>query len=305
MFRKQRVPSTEEITNSGRRRSILRAAMATSHTSSAAASSDDEEWSDSPWASLILEAPAIVLRSEAFRTVENVSTPAAPCEPPSDKLAPTWLQTLVVLFAGRKKPLEIDKGRQHKTTSLVTPPLVTAASLPQAEDIAREESERSATPPSPPLPRLTLRQVIPSVQPPSAEDPACQPGFRDVPTGSKNIYMGNAVLIEDIFQPENVQRGFKIPNSSRSTLSVPPLGHRRNRPDGSLFDRKGDKWMQWHMKYAKPESNPFSRTNSSADLNQLNTNDTSTGSGAASTRSSDSSSGMSPPMFLWRESTAE
>lgn len=282
-FRKERVASSEELENSGKRRSILRAVVAVSHTSSTAVDSD-EEVSDSPWASLVLEAPGgCVPASAAAREITRSS------------VSSTWLQTLVSLFAGRKKQVQVNKTEQHKPTAPVTPPVTTEASGPKTANVLPAEPARPATPPRP---VLTHRQVIPSVQRASAEDPARKPGYKEVPPAPHHPFVGYAVLAGDVFEPEVTQRGFKLPGSPKSTLSVPTFEHSRNRSSDSLFNRKGDNWAVFHSKYKTPESNPFSRTNSEADLDRINNRALKAGSGAASTRSS-STSGMSCPLFIW------
>jgi hypothetical protein len=291
-FTKKRVASAEEVANSSYMRSSLRAAVDASHVPSAADESAIQEVeSESPWASLLLETPV----------VDGVATPVSSSKPSGaqgTKSPAGWLRTIVSLFAGRKKPARMDKGKQHHRASPSPTTPATERRPPRVETTQQTEPERPATPPTPPPspspPRLTHRETIPSVQPPSAKDPAHRRGYRDEPCAPLNHYMGYSILAKDVFEPEHVVRGFEAPVSPVSSPES-SLRYRRNQSDLSLFDRKDDKWMQWHMKHPTRESMPFSRTHSEVDLTHLNTNGVGTRRGRSS--HSSASSGRSSGIF--------
>jgi len=100
-----------------------------------------------------------------------------------------------------------------------------------------------------------LRTTIPSTQPPGA-DPPYRPGYIEEWSAPKHPTKGNAMVFQDIFTPETVQRGF----------DPRPLAHQRNMSELTLFDRKDDKWQQWHSKYPSPEKNPISTKYEGVDL---------------------------------------
>lgn len=265
-FSKQRVASMEEITHGGHFQSEIQAAVASvGSPSTACAPAIEEDPSDSPSASLVLTAPVY---REVNGRLEPQSSPAPVTEQPPPKTlknnsSSNWLtQLLVKLFAGRRRSVfksHISKRNASSTHSYVP----SIATIDQQERNVHPYAAQIQCAPTPPPvfspPKLTHRQVIPTVTRPEQKDPLRMPIYQDEPCAPENRYTGYGVTAEDKFTPVTVQRGFNAP-------CLPPvpdaLASRRNQSASSLLDREGDVWARWHTKYPTPESHPFIRSSS-------------------------------------------
>jgi hypothetical protein len=260
IFSKQHVVSTDEIAHSGYLQSEPRAAVASAGSpSTACASGTEEDSSDSPSASLILTAPVY---REVDRRLEEQSPAASVTEQPQvhtpkDDSSFNWLtQVLVKLFAGRRRSKSMS-STNARHASYASTNISNTATTDQEEPNAHLYAEDGCAPTSAstvPSPKLTHRQVIPTVTRPQRKDPSHAPIYKDEPCAPENRYTGYGVTAEDKFTPVTVQRGFNAPSSISALGALP---NRRTQSASNLLDREGDVWARWHTKYPTPESHPF------------------------------------------------
>jgi hypothetical protein len=267
IFSKKHVASTDEIAHNGRLQSELRATVTSAGSPwTACESGSEDSSSDSPSASLVLTAP--VYREVNGRLEEQ--SPAGSgneqsrAQSPKDEPSFNWLtQVLVNLFAGRRRSKSIPSTnkRHGSSTSQI---VLNAATTDQAEPSAHlyAQNKCARTPPSAVSPpKLTHRQVIPTVTRPQRNDPSRAPVYKNEPCAPETRYTGYGVTAEDVFTPVTVQQGFKAPTSTPAPDALP---NSRNQSTSNLLDREGDAWARWHIKYPTPESHPFVRSPSVA-----------------------------------------
>jgi hypothetical protein len=264
---KKHVASKNEIAHNGHFQSELPTTVASAGSPPTACESGFEDSSsDSPPTSLVLTVPVY---SEVNGRFEEQSPAASVHEQsrahsPKDEPSFNWLtEALVNLFAGRRRSKSISSTnkRHASSTSKTVPNTATRDHVePSAHLYAQNECARTP-PPATLLPKLTHRQVIPTVTRPQRKDPLRAPVYKDEPCAPENRYTGYGVTAEDTFTPITVQRGFNAPSSTPAPDALP---NRRNQSTSSLLDREGDVWARWHTKYPTPESHPFIRSPSVA-----------------------------------------
>ncbi|KAF2031758.1 hypothetical protein EK21DRAFT_87791 [Setomelanomma holmii] len=268
-FSKSRVPSMVELASMGHLRrelGIAANALDSDSTDDESATTIAVDWADSPSQSLILQAPVCVVRDGELREVHQPEIASSLCASLARTLIPssTFLQTLVNLFAGRKRVRKKEETTIHPEAEPVSTDAPSNAEISQLEEPHQPIYE--IVEPSSPikcLPRLTHRQVIPQIIHPDADRRA----YKDISAAPAHKHFGRADLAEDIFTPSSIQRGFRTPSRTPS----PPLGHRRNHSTSRLLDRDRDVWACWHSKHSSPESSIFSRTSSAVDMMKLRT----------------------------------
>jgi len=267
LFSKQPVSLTEEHT----RNSLLTNDFAKAITAAGVVPSAskpfipfDENLEEVPLASLTLgkalknQVGAELLADQSLRKQAHFEQVPNVIPPPA-----SFLQTLVKIFAGRKKESHdehMKKGRNSKPN---------LGESPLMEEVDKETNDRpshifSNT-------RLTLAQVIPDVCPPHAEALTQRPGYREImPAALENRYIGYAVVKPDVFTPQQVQRGFDINlDATENPPSVPPpttalaslayRAHKEGNSAAKLLDRDSGSWAHWYDKNPNPEKMSFAK----------------------------------------------
>lgn len=259
-FTKKRVASTEETAHSGNFKSEIRT-KASSKAHDRPASDETaifDDLYDSPDESLIIQAPiyrAVNGELEIQRPTKSVTEDPIADTPETSTSSSSFMKTLVTLFAGRRQsPPKPDKGKHHSRSQSVPTP-VKNTDHDDVEPPRRAQSEYTPTPPlAPPTPpRLTHAQVIPEVMRRVPNDPSRTLRFREIPSAPLHRTTGGAVVFEDVFTPNEVQRGFNAPSAAQAPAE---LEQRRNK-SWTMLDRNQDVWGRWHTKYEKREDHPF------------------------------------------------
>jgi len=259
-FTKKRVASTDETAHSGHFKSDIRAKASSKvhdHPASDESAIFDDLY-DSPDESLIIQAPIYRVVNgglEIQRPAKSVTKDPIPNAPETSTYSSSFMKTLVTLFAGRRQsPPKRDKGKHHSRSQSVPTP-IKKTDDDNVEPPRRAQSEYTPTPPlAPPTPpRLTHAQVIPEVMRPVAYDPSRFWNYREIPSAPLHKTTGGAVVYEDVFTPDEVQRGFHAPNAAQAPAG---LEQRRNK-SWTMLDRDEDVWGRWHAKYEKREDHPF------------------------------------------------
>ncbi|KAH9860674.1 hypothetical protein J1614_012006 [Plenodomus biglobosus] len=289
---KQSVSTIEEQNCKGRLTSSLGAAIVASRPSPSTLQSfppieDDEDEDPSP--SLIIETPVDFPQGEARQEVQSSRMQAQlkrALPKPDIKPSPrTYLQTVVELFAGRKKTAWITPAKDLGENE----PIYDESRLGvESEDEAQAASDRSSYTSA--EPRLTLAEVIPDGRPrKSGLFPPPSKYLEILPPKREHRLTGYAVIQPDKFTPEQVQRGFKTTHKEASitpsvTVTVSPLAYRAHKQGNSaanLLDRDTKTWASWHSKNPVSGKMPFAKQPlCEADLNQVQSDDTSRGNGA-------------------------
>lgn len=257
LFPKRRVPSINEASFKGHFNSELHAALAAltpyacEESSTAVSSFPLEDIpDDSPPNSLLVQTSLFVPFEREFQATTSSSKSFPTVHQEYNPSSETLLQKIVSLFAGRKK-YRSTKGHSVNNSAFTEAPQ-------QAGDSNFKDPPLAAIVPTSTAPlkdRLTHAQVIPPILVTRSENISCCTTYKEVLSAPEHRYTGYAVVALDIYQPANVQRGFDAGDSSRHIAFTQQQKH----PAGSLFDRDGDTWRNWHTKILLGKQKPFTQ----------------------------------------------